>query len=212
MEAGSIIGGRYQLVAAMEEGGLSTVWQGVARSSEVFARPVAIKVMKREFSRVDGPYLSMLLEEARIGARLQHSNLVQVIDFITEATARGPIYCLVMEWIDGLNLKALSRVEQDMKRPLQWPLVATVGLRVLRGSAVGARALRRGWLSRARHPPRRLAPEHPDRAQRRREAWRFRDGARSRSDSRAHRTWVRKRHAGLHGARDPEGPASHAAQ
>ncbi len=135
MEAGSIIGGRYQLVESMAEGGLSTVWQGVARSSEVFARPVAVKVMKRELSRVDGPYLSMLLEEARIGARLQHSNLVQVIDFVTEATAQGPVYCLVMEWIDGLTLKALLRVEHDMERVVPWPLVATVGLRVLRGLA-----------------------------------------------------------------------------
>ena len=47
MQEGSIIGGRYQLVELIAEGGLSTVWQGVARSSEVFARPVAVKVMKR---------------------------------------------------------------------------------------------------------------------------------------------------------------------
>ena len=135
MEAGSILGGRYQLVTALDEGGLSTVWQGVARSSEVFARPVAVKVMKREFSRVDGPYLAMLLEEARIGARLQHANLVQVLDFITEATIAGPVYCLVMEWVDGMNLKALQRTERDMDRELSWPLVATIGLRVLRGLA-----------------------------------------------------------------------------
>jgi len=70
MQPGSMIGGRYQLVDVVAEGGLSTVWQGVARSSEVFARPVAIKVMKRAFSTVGGPYLSMFLEEARIGARL----------------------------------------------------------------------------------------------------------------------------------------------
>jgi len=54
MESGSMIGGRYQLVDVVAEGGLSTVWQGVARSSEVFARPVAIKVMKRAFSTVGG--------------------------------------------------------------------------------------------------------------------------------------------------------------
>jgi len=135
MQAGAIIGGRYQLVAAMEEGGLSTVWQGVARSSDVFARPVAVKVMKREFSAVGGPYLSMLLEEARIGARLQHANLVQVLDFITEATVGGPVYCLILEWIEGMNLRTLLRVEQDMDRPVAWPLIATIGVRVLRGLA-----------------------------------------------------------------------------
>lgn len=130
-----MIGGRYQLVDVVAEGGLSTVWQGVARSSEVFARPVAIKVMKRAFSTVGGPYLSMFLEEARIGARLQHANVIQVLDFIVEATPAGPTYCLVMEWVDGIDLRSLIRVESQLGRRLSWALVATIGLRVLRGLA-----------------------------------------------------------------------------
>lgn len=130
-----MIGGRYQLVDTVAEGGLSTVWQGVARSSEVFARPVAIKVMKRAFSMVGGPYLSMFLEEARIGATLQHANLIQVLDFIIEATPSGAEYCLIMEWIDGIDLRTMMRVESQMRRPLSWGLVATIGLRVLRGMA-----------------------------------------------------------------------------
>jgi serine/threonine-protein kinase len=135
MESGSMIGGRYQLVDVVAEGGLATVWQGVARSSEVFARPVAIKVMKRAFSAVGGPYLSMFLEEARIGARLQHANVIQVLDFLVEATPAGPTYCLVMEWVDGIDLRSMLRVENALGRKLSWALVATVGLRVLRGLA-----------------------------------------------------------------------------
>jgi serine/threonine protein kinase len=135
MESGSMIGGRYQLVDVVAEGGLSTVWQGVARSSEVFARPVAVKVMKRAFSTVGGPYLSMFLEEARIGARLQHANVIQVLDFIVEATPTGPTYCLILEWVDGIDLRSMLRVENAMGRKLSWALVATVGLRVLRGLA-----------------------------------------------------------------------------
>lgn len=130
-----MIGGRYQLVDVVAEGGLSTVWQGVARSSEVFARPVAVKVMKRAFSTVGGPYLSMFLEEARIGARLQHANVIQVLDFIVEATPAGPTYCLILEWVDGIDLRSMLRVENAMGRKLSWALVATVGLRVLRGLA-----------------------------------------------------------------------------
>src|SRR5262249_7080484 len=135
MQEGSMIGGRYQLVDRVAEGGLSTVWQGVARASEVFARPVAIKVMKRAFSTVGGPYLSMFLEEARIGATLQHANLIEVLDFIVEASPAGPVYCLVMEWVDGIDLKTLLKVEGQMRRPVSWGVVASVGLRVLRGLA-----------------------------------------------------------------------------
>jgi serine/threonine-protein kinase len=135
MQPGSIIGGRFQLVDKIASGGLSEVWQGVARGSEVFARPVAVKVMKREFSMVGGPYLQMFLEEARIGAALQHSNVIQVLDFIVEASISGPVYCLVMEWIDGVDLKTMLQTEKDMTRPLSAGLVATIALRVLRGLA-----------------------------------------------------------------------------
>jgi serine/threonine protein kinase len=135
MHPGSIIGGRYQLVDVVAEGGLSTVWQGVSRATEVFARPVAIKVMKRQFSTIGGPYLSMFLEEARIGAQLQHSNLIQVLDFIVETTLQGPVYCLVLEWIDGIDLKSLLKKAGEAKRQLPWLLVATIGVRVLRGLA-----------------------------------------------------------------------------
>ena len=130
-----MIGGRYQLVDLVAEGGLSSVWQGVSRASEVFSRPVAIKVMKRAFSAVGGPYLSMFLEEARIGARLQHANLIQVLDFIVEATPSGPTYCLVMEWIDGIDLRTMLKVETAIGRKISPAVVTTVGLRVLRGLA-----------------------------------------------------------------------------
>ncbi|HEY5925142.1 MAG TPA: serine/threonine-protein kinase [Kofleriaceae bacterium] len=135
MQEGSMIGGRYQLVDMVAEGGLSTVWQGVTRSSEVFARPVAVKVMKREFTTIGGPYLSMFLEEARIGATLQHANLIQVLDFIVEATAAGPVYCLVLEWVDGIDLKSVIKIHKRLEKPLGWGIVAAVALRVLRGLA-----------------------------------------------------------------------------
>lgn len=135
MQEGSMIGGRYQLVHMVGEGGLSTVWQGVTRASEVFARPVAIKVMKRDFTAVGGPYLSMFLEEARIGATLQHANLIQVLDFIIEATAAGPVYCLVLEWVDGIDLKSMIKVANKAGQQVPWGVVCAVALRVLRGLA-----------------------------------------------------------------------------
>jgi serine/threonine protein kinase len=134
MQPGSIICGRYQLVEAAAEGGMSTLWRGVSRSSELFSRPVAIKEMKRAFGAVQ-PYLEMFLEEARIGAELQHAHLVQVIDFIIEAGASGLSYCLVMEWIEGLDLRTLTRTMNALDRPLPWGLVAHVGIGVLRGLA-----------------------------------------------------------------------------
>jgi serine/threonine-protein kinase len=91
--------------------------------------------MKREFTTIGGPYLSMFLEEARVGATLQHANLIQVLDFIVEATAGGPVYCLVLEWVDGIDLKSMIRVHSQLDQHMPWGVVATVGLRALRGLA-----------------------------------------------------------------------------
>ena len=134
MQPGSLIGGRYQLLSPVAEGGIATLWRGITRSSELFTRPVAVKVMKRAFSAVQ-PMLEMFLEEARIGADLQHANLVQVHDFVIEAGGAGVSYCLVMEWIEGLDLRTLHKAMRKDERPLPWGLVAHIGVGVLRGLA-----------------------------------------------------------------------------
>lgn len=74
----------------------------------------------------------MLLEEARIGAELQHPNLEEVLDFLQ---TDGGEYCLVMEWIEGIDLRTLSAVLGGIDRPLPWVLVAYLGMRVLGGLA-----------------------------------------------------------------------------
>jgi serine/threonine protein kinase len=142
MRVGAVIGGRYELLELVGEGGMSTVWRGVSRATEVFARPVAVKVMKG-FSAAQ-PHLGMFLEEARIGAELQHAHLIQVLDFVADP---GPptAYCLVMEWIDGMDLRSLVRAMARLDRPLPWALVAHVGVGVLRGlAAAHERRLRDG--------------------------------------------------------------------
>jgi serine/threonine protein kinase len=120
----------YELLEKIGEGGMATVWRGVARSGEVFARPVAVKVMKRNFAAVKS-IINMFLEEARIGAELQHANLVQVFDL----TQDGDKYCLIMEWIEGVDFRSMIRTMARLERPLPWGLVAHVGIGVLRGLA-----------------------------------------------------------------------------
>src|SRR4030095_5114541 len=40
-----------------------------------------------------------------------------------------------MEWIDGIDLKTMLRVEKEARRPLSPGLVTTIALRILRGLA-----------------------------------------------------------------------------
>jgi serine/threonine protein kinase len=144
MRPGAVIAGRYELQEIVGEGGMSTVWRAVSRSSELFTRPVAIKVMKRGFSTLKA-HLAMFLEEARIGAELQHANLVQVLDFVEDQSGA---HCLVLEWIEGIDLRTLNRILHKAERPLPWGLVAHVSIGILRGlAAAHERRLRDGTVA-----------------------------------------------------------------
>lgn len=128
---GTLIGERYHLLDPVGEGGIAIVWRADCRGIGPFERHVAIKVMKQAFS-ANEDHLGMFLEEARIGAELQHPNLVEVFDFLRADSGE---YCLVMEWIEGIDLRTLSAVLGGIDRPLPWVLVAHIGIGVLSGLA-----------------------------------------------------------------------------
>lgn len=74
--------------------------RGVGGFEKVFALKRILPALGRDPSLV-----ARFLEEARISARLDHSNLIHVVDFGSEA---GELY-LVMELVDGPSLFAILR-------------------------------------------------------------------------------------------------------
>lgn len=130
LTAGTVVADRYHLIAEVGAGGMAVVWRADCRGVG-FDRNVAVKVMRKAFS-ANKDHLDMFLEEARIGSELQHPNLVEVVDFVQ---TDGGLYCLVMEWIEGLDLRSLTGLLGGVERPLPWALVAHIGAGVLRGLA-----------------------------------------------------------------------------
>jgi serine/threonine-protein kinase len=129
--AGVFINGKYELVELAGEGGMATVWRGVLHGAAGFTRPIAIKRLKPEFRAIKN-YVDMFVEEARVGSELNHPNIVQVVDFCADADG---MYYLIMEWVEGLDLVRFARLAVEIGRPLEWPLVAAIGVGVLRGLA-----------------------------------------------------------------------------
>ena len=43
------------------------------------------------------------------------------------------LYCLIMEWVDGLDLRAFAGFYRHRKQPVPWPLVVAIGVGALRG-------------------------------------------------------------------------------
>src|SRR3984957_19109836 len=90
---------RYVLLDLIGQGGMGRVY--LARDSRLNRR-VAVKILSPE--RVNNPRaVARFQREARVGAQLQHENLVRIYD---EGEANGKCY-LVMEYIEGKNIGAI---------------------------------------------------------------------------------------------------------
>src|SRR6201992_2100412 len=104
---------RYTITERLDHGGMAEVLRGVAESMAGCKKSVAIKRILPTLTKNE-KFVSMFLDEARLSLFLQHANIVQVFD-----TAKTPDNAcfLVMEFVDGCNLKALiERSKQKNKR------------------------------------------------------------------------------------------------
>lgn len=128
-EAGRVLAGRYQLVEKAGEGGMADVWRAVTRGTAGFIRPVGVKRIKASLSH-DPEFVQMFVEEARVGATLDHPNVVQLHDFGTDEW--GSHY-LVMEWVEGVDLGRWSKSFLDAGWHAPWHLTAAIGIEALRG-------------------------------------------------------------------------------
>jgi serine/threonine protein kinase len=114
----------YKPLFEIGRGGMGVVTLALARGPERFAKLVVLKRL-HEHLLTDPASVQMLLDEARISARLAHPNVVQV----HEATLHRGAPTIVMEYLEGLALPELMGQEA----PLPLPLHLAVLIQVLRG-------------------------------------------------------------------------------
>jgi serine/threonine-protein kinase len=96
--------GRYTLFREVAHGGMATVHLGRLRGAGGFARTVAIKRLHPPFAR-NPEFVSMFLDEARLAARIQHPNVVPVLDVVA---AEKELF-LVMDYVHGESLATLLK-------------------------------------------------------------------------------------------------------
>ncbi len=113
--------GRYEVLAPLGEGGAGRVYVGQTRGPAEARRLVALK----HFTS-DSPHRELLLaasHEARLGARIRHSNVVGVIE--VDDGGIGPF--IVMEYVEGGSLvELLSRCFERSKGKGGLPLAIAV--------------------------------------------------------------------------------------
>jgi serine/threonine-protein kinase len=99
---------RYQRLLALGSGGMANVHLSLALGQSGFKRLVVVKSVREELLG-DPAMRQMFLAEARLSARLNHPNVVQVSEVVE--TSDGVM--LVMEYLDGLAFSAACRAAGD---------------------------------------------------------------------------------------------------
>ncbi|MEQ8199868.1 MAG: PASTA domain-containing protein [Syntrophomonadaceae bacterium] len=97
------LGGRYELLDVVGEGGMSIVYK--ARDN-ILDRIVAVKILKDEFAKDQG-FVEKFRSEALSVARISHPNIVNIFD----VGVQDSTHYIVMEYVDGQTLKHLIREE-----------------------------------------------------------------------------------------------------
>ncbi|MDO9022792.1 MAG: serine/threonine-protein kinase [Myxococcales bacterium] len=122
---------RYELIAPLARGGMGSVHLARLPGAGGFQRLYAIKVMHPHLAE-ETEFVDMLLDEARIAARIHHPNAVPIVDVCH--SPRG--FYLVMDYIDGVNLSRLLTAMES----LPWRERARVALRVIVDALAGLHA------------------------------------------------------------------------
>ena len=105
--AGALIGhrmGKYELVALLALGGTAEIYLARIAGVAGFEKYVVVKCLHDHLAD-DSEFVRMFLDEARLTAQLDHSNIVQTIE-LGEEQGR---YYIVMEYLAGMSLSLISR-------------------------------------------------------------------------------------------------------
>jgi serine/threonine protein kinase len=121
-------GGRYTLLRRLAVGGMAEIFLARQAAMAGFEKEVVIKRLRSELAG-DQRIVEMFLDEARIGALLNHPNIVHVYD----VDEQGAIPYIAMEYIIGEELNELCRRGLSHKKFL--PLEHAVEL--MRQAAAG---------------------------------------------------------------------------
>ncbi len=128
-----ILKGRYRLESIQATGGMAVVYRGI---DEALGRTVAVKVLRRSLG-ADESFVARFINEARSIANLTHPNIVTVHDVGSEPSPQGDTHYIVMELVDGSDLKAIIR---DQQGPLPVELALHYAIQICAGIGFAHRA------------------------------------------------------------------------
>jgi len=113
LQAGDVVGDQYEVVGCLAHGGLG--WIYLAKDRNVADRCVVLKGL---LDAGDEEAMAAALAERLFLAEVEHPNIVKIINFV-ERDGSGYI---VMEYVDGVSLKALLASRREANAGVADPL------------------------------------------------------------------------------------------
>jgi serine/threonine protein kinase/predicted ATPase/Tfp pilus assembly protein PilF len=132
--------GRYELQSLLGQGGMARVFQAELRGPAGFRKPVALKVISPKKGTLPSDReMFDLIQEARLGGRLKHPNLVDVYEL---GVAEGQLF-IAMELVEGLTLRRLVRDYHPIPKAIliETAVAITAGLKKAHGRVSEARPM-----------------------------------------------------------------------
>lgn len=119
---------RYRVLQRIAAGGMAEVFRAESAGVEGFKKTVAIKRVLPHLAEKK-QFIGMFLDEARLSAHLSHSNCVQVFDI----GMGDNTYFIVMEFVDGADLKALIEHQKKQNKPFPLQEACLICLKICEG-------------------------------------------------------------------------------
>lgn len=120
--------GRYTLCGEIAAGGMASVYFARMEGTGGFAKSVAVKRLHPQFAS-DPDFRTMILDEARLAARIRHPNVVSPID-VMEVDDE---VVLAMEYVHGQALARLIRVSDQQGETIPLGVCASIMVGMLHG-------------------------------------------------------------------------------
>ena len=99
LEPGDVLGGRYEILQLLGEGGMGAVYKAQDRELD---RPVALKLIRPELAS-NSSILARFKQELLLSRQVTHKNVIRIFDL---GDADG-VKFITMEFIEGRDLRAL---------------------------------------------------------------------------------------------------------
>jgi hypothetical protein len=109
MSESRIIGGRYRIESTINRGGMGDVYRAV---DEQTGQTVAVKTLNRDIVKEDPQLLERFRREADVLRKLEHPNIVKILDTVDD----DQDHHIIMEYVSGGSLAGF--IEREGKLPI----------------------------------------------------------------------------------------------